>query len=599
MESQITIFNRDLDNGRLTFETTFPEDYRKARFEFISDRNKKITSLMDVSPFDPDRTPGETRWEKNSNIWFPVVDLELEPGMYAKVRIDGADYCRINSYFNFDTTKVTAGQARFDPECLSHWENGLYLPDKDAKARDFSIVREFYAAPSISHRAFCEVQPLDCEWGGNVLVWYQDLSGCWKYHGSSNFHRKRIKDFENRGAADEEIALNLCIDYLIHSCNHSTGNPYCGGLFLFYDFDGDTYRNGQWPWSWGTAIRFLLECAEMAGNPETSRLVHYSGKELTDLAYRIGLTTLKFQIMNPGHIANHFGTTRYTPRNFSDTGYEELVNTGSDVGFLCGWGWIPLYEATGDERFLHAAENYIAALEPVVKQFVLPPQEWLPGPAEWTDFTIDESGFGTEGIEAVYRVSRDEKYRRICGEYMERHLKIFEREDGLWNRRYGFSDESITPTEYMSRGLGWAMEGLLAAHRCDPSGGKYLTRAVRMADTVIECQRTDGSWGFNLHDERIDVDTADKGTALWSLLLFMLYEETGEERHLKAARAALKWCMDHQYTGENQLARGGIISVSGESGVTYRAYFKMCCQYTTSFMGLALLKNRRIGDIKL
>lgn len=596
MEPQITIFCRDLENGRLTFEAVFPEAYRKARFEFLSDRNDKISRITDVSPFDPDRTPGERRYEKNSDIWFPIVDLELEPGMYAKAVIEGADSCRINSYYNFEDTKVVAGQAVFGAECLSHWENGLYLPDKAAAVKEFAIVREFYASPSISRSAFCEVKPLDCEWGGTLKVWYQDLAGCWKYHGSGVFVRDRKADFDKQGTADEETALNLCIDYLIHSCSRSSGNPYCGGMFLFYDADAETYRNGQWPWSWGTAIKFLLECAKLAENPETCHIIHRSAGELTSTACRIGFTTLKFQIVHPGHTADRFGTTRYTPRSFSDIGYEELVNTGSDAGFLCGWGWIPLYEATGDERFLRAAEAYIEAMEPVMKQFVLPPQEWLPGPARWTDFTIDESGFGTEGIEAVYRVTGDEKYRRICTEYMDLHLKIFEREDGLWDRRYGFSDQSVSPTEYMSRGLGWAMEGLLAAHRCDPAGGKYLKKAVRMAEEVMRWQRTDGSWGFCFHDGRTGVDTADKGTALWSLLLFMLYEETGEENHRKAAQAALKWCMDHQYTGENRGARGGIISVSGESGVTYRAYFRLCCQYTTSFMGLALLKNRRIRE---
>lgn len=40
---------------------------------------------------------------------------------------------------------------------------------------------------------------------------------------------------------------------------------------------------------------------------------------------------------------------------------------------------------------------------------------------------------------------------------------------------------------------------------------------------------------------------------------------------------------------------GGVMSASGEAGITYRLYFQMCCHYTSSFFGLALLEVGKLG----
>jgi Highly conserved protein containing a thioredoxin domain len=580
--------------GTLLFEAMLQEDYRKVRFEIISDRNYEISSLTDISPFDPDRTPGADRYPNDINIWFPVVDIKMEALMYARAFISNVEYCQINSYFNLDTTPVQNGEAIFESSRLSNWENGLFVPSKSASVERFSIIKEFYAAPTINRRVLCEFEPLVDDWAGVILVQYQNLAGNWIDFGFTQLNRERDTQFTDKGVDNEIESLNLCLEYIINSYNVSEANPYRDGLYLFYDADADTYRNGQWPWSWGAAIRLLLDCAELKSNPEIGEEIRYSAAQLIDVAYRIGITTLRFQIFNTSHTANHFGTTRYTPRNFSNIGYEELVNTGADTGFLCGWGWSKLYEVTGDQRFLDAATTYIEAMAPILDEFVLPPQEWLPEPNNWTDFTIDESGFGTEGIEALYRMTSNDRYRELCLEYMDKHLAIFEREDGLWDRQYTFSTGEITPTVYMTRGLGWAMEGLLATHRCDPSDGKYLEKAIKMAEVLIEHQLEDGSWGYRFNEPVEIYGAADKGTSLWSLLLFMLHEETGDERHLEAARRALRWCMANQYVGSNPHAHGGIISISAESGITYRSYFRMCCQYTSAFMGLSILKNLKI-----
>jgi hypothetical protein len=478
---------------------------------------------------------------------------------------------------------------RIDGKWLTDWENGLYLLSKSARVDQFAIYKEVPALPTVSRKIGTKLVTLTGDWGGTINSYYTGENGAVTLLGKVIVPRliKAPKgDYSfKKGVHSVFEALNLCLAYILHSRNYSAASPQRDGLFLFYDMDADTYRNGQWPWSWGPAIKLLLDASHLDGKE-----LSCSGETLLKAAWEIGNTTLKFQINNQGHVTDNFGTTRYTVRTNEKFGYQELVNTGSDAGFLAGWGWIPLYRETGDKRFLSAAQSYIGALEPILHRFPVPPQEWLPASLDWTDFTIDESGFGTEGINAVYQATQDPKYRDICTEYMDRHLAVFDRSDGLWNRQYRFSTDAVDPTMYMTRGLGWAMEGLLAAWRC--TGDKcYLSKAALMAAEMIKNQQPDGSWNFKIDHSAEEAGVADKGTALWCLLLYQLYQESQDDTILKSARKALRWCMDNQYVGDNPHAHGGIISVSGESGITYRSWFRLCCQYTSAFFGLALLEE--------
>lgn len=70
-----------------------------------------------------------------------------------------------------------------------------------------------------------------------------------------------------------------------------------------------------------------------------------------------------------------------------------------------------------------------------------------------------------------------------------------------------------------------------------------------------------------------------------------LADQTGDDRHLAAARKALTWCIANQYSGPDPHARGGVISCCPHSGVNYRPWFRLCCTYTSGFFGLAALEE--------
>jgi len=86
---------------------------------------------------------------------------------------------------------------------------------------------------------------------------------------------------------------------------------------------------------------------------------------------------------------------------------------------------------------------------------------------------------------------------------------------------------------------------------------------------------------------------ADKGTPLWSLLFYRLYDATCKAEHLQAARRSLQWCIDNQYVGEDPEARGSIIGVNVSSGVAYGRWFRLSCSYGSAFFGLAAMEELR------
>ena len=115
----------------------------------------------------------------------------------------------------------------------------------------------------------------------------------------------------------------------------------------------------------------------------------------------------------------------------------------------------------------------------------------------------------------------------------------------------------------------------------------------------MKWQDESGFWWFNFNKrEQAEgvIGISEKGTALWSLLFYRLYDISGDPRHLETARKALTWCMDNQYTGEDSDAYGSLVGINHASGVTYRRWFPLSCIYTSGFFGLAVLEELKFVD---
>jgi hypothetical protein len=341
-------------------------------------------------------------------------------------------------------------------------------------------------------------------------------------------------------------------------------------------------------WTWGIAIKLLLEV-----DAHRRLLPGAAGEDLLAIARRAGRTTLGFTERDPALPASGLITVRWNTRIDTERGFQQYLSP-ADTSFLAGWGWIPLYEATGDQEFLEAANLATDAIARLVDRFGIPPMDYIVDDGEWKDFTLDESGFTPEGLAEVYRVIGDERAKDTAVGFMTHMIGTFESPNGIWYRQYNQKTGEVAEPDY-TRGLGWAMEGLLAMDRLIPDSF-YLEKAKRIGETVLRYQREDGSWSENMRDQANGLGITEKGTALWSFLLYRIYGRTGDERYLSAARSALRWSIRQQPETSDPHARGGIPGISNGSGVVFRRWFRLSCLFTCAFAGLAIMEELRIRN---
>ena len=74
-------------------------------------------------------------------------------------------------------------------------------------------------------------------------------------------------------------------------------------------------------------------------------------------AVDLGHATLRKQILDPSHPA--YGVLRTS----------SSVASTVDTLFLVGWGWMPLYKATGDRLYVDAAEKVAEAAKRLIREF--------------------------------------------------------------------------------------------------------------------------------------------------------------------------------------------------------------------------------------
>ncbi|MDL2234037.1 hypothetical protein LJC63_10745 [Ruminococcaceae bacterium OttesenSCG-928-L11] len=586
-----------IDGTHGELEVRLPAPAVQVSLTYRSGRNRTIPLVTDASERQPESERTAPVKLPEQECWLPVVDVAVTPGMYGRVAVQkqaGGSYAWNGHLFParhpVEDTLHIPGQQLLD------WENVLWFSRRDNAVTEFALVQTYPHLPSTSLAFQRDIAFLTDCWYGEIQVSATLADGQDVLVGAVTVAEHypagipSAADGLNRNALTGALRENL--RYILDSRVHSANSPSRDGFYLFYDMDARTYRNAFWPWGWGPAIRALLDSGEI---PEIA--AEFDPDTLKTAAYRAGKASLRYMVEAPGHITHHLSTSRYDPNPLMDGGVRERICCSADGGFLCGWAWLPLYRATGDERFLTAAKHHADRVEELCREFGVPPQDYAGETKAFTAHTLDESGFGTEAFEALFRETGDTAYQELSRRYMDLHVEKFRREDGLWQRLYHRPTDSAEESIYMTRGLGWAMEGLLCTHRTMAgTTDRYLQQAREMADQLLRYQRPDGAWNFRFNQPEEDVGIGEKGVALWSLLFYQLHRETGDPAHLSAARKALGWCMRNQQTGGTAGERGAVPGISPQSAVVYRKWYKIACLYTAGFFALALLEELKLHD---
>lgn len=573
-------------HGRvLELAAQVPARMAEVEIRIESARNTRISRISDVSPLMPQRSPvpaGPAQRE----IFYPVVDVALQPGVEGVVEFSAVPLVtHINQHFH-KPALVPAQRMTIASERLSFWENTIAVEPAAIALEKFHLRLMVPVIHGGVHRQF---ELLAEQWSGRISLHAPDGT---QLAAALVTDTARPAAAAPQGDALEPARLRASVvesvAYLLRAQERNPTSPVFGGLNLFYDLDASTHRSNYWIWGWGPSVQLLLDAGRVP-----SIAASFQPGQLQEVAEQVGQASLRFMVEDPQHPARGVPVSRWN-RNLSfATGFEERISV-ADAQFLAGWAWLPLYRATADERFLQAALTLADATERLAAEHEVIPQDYYHELGKWSEHILDESGFGMEGLAELYAITKDTRHREIGRKYFESVRNKLQRPDGLWHRGWN-RVSGVMPAIYVTRGMGWAMEGLLAAHRAMPNDG-YLKRAEEMAEHLMRWQHADGSWSFNADKPVAEVGVGEKATALWSLLFYRLHAQTGDPRHLAAAQRALRWCVENQYFGPDLEARGTLVCVSPASGVGYRAWFRVSCTYATSFFGLAALEElKRAG----
>jgi len=592
-EEKVNELNIERVGSMLVITSEIPKGIQEVELRISSSRNENISRYTDTSPSDPEPRDYNYSWE----AWYPVVDIGLTPEVegVAKFRTAEPGHYSINGKYYHQKFPVEE-QVVIPANLLEFWANELYVEPKTNVLDAFYLRQRIPVTPGVFRHT---VALLAEDWAGSISLYDISSQNVRKIAESSIdaptiVLSKELEKLQDKGLDKSRLlaSLEAVVSYTLKSRNQQVTSPTANGLYLFYDLHSQTYRRPDWIWPWGVGIKLLLQASAV---PELSS--RFAPADIQEAAYEMGKASLEFIECNPQHPAYGISTSRFgeTRSGFGNTyGYTEYINP-ADALFLAGWGWIPLFQQTGDSTFLSATRQMAQSVNKLVHSFDLVPMDYVEEEGQWKDFTLNEHGFGMEGLAELYAVDPSPEVRKFGYDYIEQVLDKLGRTDGLWERRYNRNTGEIPKRGYREvvKGQGWAMEGLLAAHRMMPEE-RYLNLATKMAEHLIESQLPSGSWPFRFTHTVEEDGVAEKGTALWSLLLYRLYNATGNDKHLNAARKALQWCLDNQYTGPDPHAYGGIVGDGRRSGINFRFWYPMTCSYAASFFGLAIIEELQL-----
>jgi hypothetical protein len=577
---------------QIIVDVHIPRGITEFELRIESDRNYPVSSAREISSTNPNPEASESEFQQSSlDIRYPVVDIVLEPGMDA-VCVFGqepkGDYIFGGPFFR--ESLPLKKEIVLPAHKLEYWENSLMMDYTAPKIEKIYLRKTF---PVILRDFNHTFNLLSEDWSGKITIVAQvndetvELASSRIEKTSLTCEKaKKLEQMKGSGISGERLisSLELLIEDGLRRQNNNPYSPMYGNLYAFYDLEAKLHSTNYWNWAGTQYVKMVLDAIKL---PEIQEL--YNTNDLIDAVDKIGRNILKYQLKEEGHPSQGSFLVIWS-RRFNS--YTKWIGT-SDSGVMVRWALIPLFQATGDSTYLEASVHWCLQKGSMLDTFDVLPHYYRYDEDRFNERILDETGWDPEGHAALYEVTGDDQYRKIGKEFMDKHMKAFQREDGLWHRGYDWTTRKHIETIKMTRGMGWAMEGLMAMNRMYPDT-IYLDYAKKMAHFLQNGQNDDGSWSFIFDGDPREVGISEKGTALWSLLFYQLYEATGQADYLHTARKALTWCLENQYTGPDIEAIGGLVGITPASMVGIRQYFPASCAYTTGFFGLAILEELKV-----
>jgi uncharacterized protein YyaL (SSP411 family) len=262
------------------------------------------------------------------------------------------------------------------------------------------------------------------------------------------------------------------------------------------------------------------------------------------------------------------------------------------------WALLPLYELTGEKRYYDAAELALRWVKNSIYPGDFVPLDYNLQEGKWGDYTIIDTAFLPEGLEAFDRLTGTANFRGDIKYFMDRFIEQFRLDTGFYGQNY--TPASGATRTIFSRGEGWAIEGLLASYRSTQEP-LYLKEALRLARLMMDQQNDDGSWSFfQGYDgwpdpaDKAGTGICEKGTPVLAYFFLAVYElDHSQTCFLESADKALAWC-EANMSQDSGLGYGGIKARSLNSGITGLPFLTTATGYANAFYILAKIKRMGI-----
>lgn len=581
----------DKKGRTLQVKAYIPRGITEFELHIESDRNKPITRTSTISPYDVDSIQRKERYSNtDKEIWYPVVDVKPDQGMDAVCVFKGnpSGWYVFGSPFYREENPISK-MIVLPAHQLEYWGNSLTVNSRAHEIEQFYLRRTY---PVLLREFRHTFELLSEDWSGRISLHTKDGDGLRELaseivpEADQEWWAEEVEEMKGSGLSRERLtsALELLIDNGLNRQNNNPASPMYGSLFAFYDLEARLHRTSYWTWAGSHYVKMVLDAMKVQEIRD-----EYKKAELHEAVEKIGRVYLKYQVRENNHPSKGSFLVIWSRRH---TGYTKWVGT-SDSGIIIRWALVPLFQATGDSSYLESALYWHEKKEKMVDTVEILPHFHMYDEDEFSTRILDETGWDPEGHAALFELTGKNRFRESGRKYMDKHMKVFQREDGLWQRSHDWKTGDTQETARMVRGCGWAMEGLLAMNRMYPDS-IYLDYARRMGDLLAAHQHPSGCWSFVFDRPPEEVGISEKGTAIWSLLFYQLYRATGEIKYLETARKALLWCLDNQYTGPDPEAIGGLVGRTNASMVGIRYFYDATCSYTTGFFGLAILEEMKL-----
>jgi hypothetical protein len=573
---------------------SLPRDVLKVLVQIQSSRNYEISHINQVSLRNPRYDELIKTRDSSWNIYFPVVDVSLTENMQGIATFEksfNAEYS-VNGMFHKEIYQLNSDTMIINTKKLSNWENNIYIQPAPSEMSSFYLTEKVTVIDGEINKKY---DLLAEDWSGEItiinLLENEEIYKITIEAEDISTNDNSLSQYKNSGLSRERLIASLIATakFKVRCQDKSMNNDTKGGFNLYYDLEAKTFRRPFWIWGQGPSIKVLLEAAKI---PEVTQSI--PADLLRNVAIEAGESTLKFQQKNPTHPAYGIIVSRWTQDEKTlhlNHGFEKFYSI-ADAQFLAGWGWMQLFKETGDKRYLEGVKLLTETTDKLMNEMEIIPMDYLVSKEKWKDYAMVEQGFGSEGINELFKAEPNPEYKRIGDDFMKMLIEKFDTENGLWKREYLINEKKTTPAGSRAKSKGWVAEGLLAAYEL--TGDKmYLDKTEKIAEHLINNQLSDGCWSF-VFIEQNEMEKDEKGTSLWSYLFYRLYKYTENPKYLDVARKALTWCLDNQYDGHDPLAHGGLVGITRQSAIGYRSWYPIECLYASGFFGLAVLEELKL-----